>query len=141
MTPTATRPLRRLSPPGLLLVPPFVKRTDLACTDPDVAALFYGGGEEEEDGRSSIARKAIARCYACPALDECRDWAVRRRESGIWGGTTAAERETIRKGEFWWPRVIGRCPRCRDLFAKLTTSQRYCSATCRNTSTSTRAAA
>jgi Transcription factor WhiB len=31
-------------------------------------------------------------CAGCPWLEDCRDFATRGRETGFWGGTTAAER-------------------------------------------------
>lgn len=38
-------------------------------------------------------------CQGCPLKDQCREWATRTYQIGVWGGTTAFERTNIRKRE------------------------------------------
>ena len=38
-------------------------------------------------------------CGVCPVQGPCLDWAVRKGESGIWGGTTEEERRADRRAE------------------------------------------
>lgn len=63
---------------------------DAACktADPDI---FFGENLAEIAEAKSI-------CAGCPALSRCRDYAVTNEEFGIWGGTTPAERNKLRKG-------------------------------------------
>lgn len=35
-------------------------------------------------------------CRKCPLIGDCLDVAIERREKGVWGGTTEAEREMVR---------------------------------------------
>lgn len=41
-----------------------------------------------------IQERAAAACrdYACPLLEQCRAYAVRHPQGGVWGGTTEADR-------------------------------------------------
>jgi len=49
------------------------------------------------EGRTSHA--VINTCRACPVMDECRQYALDRPWiAGIWGATTAPERDRIRRG-------------------------------------------
>ncbi|WP_083702629.1 WhiB family transcriptional regulator [Pseudonocardia sp. Ae717_Ps2] len=38
-------------------------------------------------------------CTGCPVRVLCRDWASATGQDGIWGGTTATERDTTRHAE------------------------------------------
>lgn len=62
---------------------------DAACRglDPE---LFYA-----ESGSAVI--RAKARCAGCPVKDRCLEWALKREEFGVWGGTTARERAALRR--------------------------------------------
>lgn len=53
------------------------------------------------------SKEAQATCDACPVAGECLSWALRKKEHGIWGGTTDGQREQILKIRY---RV--HCPRC-----------------------------
>ena len=66
---------------------PFLE--DAACRglDPE---LFYA------EGAAAIAR-AKALCGVCPVQEACLEWAVKREEFGVWGGTTARERSGMRR--------------------------------------------
>ena len=35
-------------------------------------------------------------CLSCPAVQECREWGIKRERYGFWGGMTATERESER---------------------------------------------
>jgi WhiB family redox-sensing transcriptional regulator len=62
---------------------------DAACRglDPE---LFYA-----ESG--AAISKAKSYCAVCPVRQRCLDWAVTREEFGVWGGTTARERASLRR--------------------------------------------
>ncbi len=36
-------------------------------------------------------------CRGCPVQTECLTWALDKKEHGIWGSTTSAQRERLRK--------------------------------------------
>ena len=42
-------------------------------------------------------RAAVAKCLECPFVDPCREYAVDHIEFGVWGATTNADRNKIRK--------------------------------------------
>lgn len=65
-------------------------RGDLACQDPRVdPEWFY-------PGRGGSAARAVEVCQRCPALSQCRDWALETgQQFGVWGGTTAEHREQL----------------------------------------------
>lgn len=45
------------------------------------------------DADDEAADLAVARCWSCPALDACRDYALAAEERwGVWGATTPADR-------------------------------------------------
>lgn len=51
--------------------------------------VFYPASDEE-----ALPAKAI--CGECPVRETCLEYALSRREpSGVWGGTTEAERRRI----------------------------------------------
>ena len=67
----------------------------LACsTDPE---LFQPDGYVSAENLAQVDQ-AKAVCLGCPALTECRDWAVVMAEPyGVWAATTPQEREILRK--------------------------------------------
>jgi WhiB family redox-sensing transcriptional regulator len=72
-------------------IPAVHLRTDLACRGPRVdPEWFY-------PGRGGVATQALEVCRSCPAVDECRDWALDTgQQFGVWGATTGEDRERIR---------------------------------------------
>ncbi|MGI8514499.1 MAG: WhiB family transcriptional regulator [Acidimicrobiia bacterium] len=61
-----------------------------ACRNVGSDIFFVG------QGRSPKEAKAI--CAVCPALSECREWALRQKElQGIWAGMTGPELAAERK--------------------------------------------
>jgi len=62
---------------------------DAACKglDPE---LFYA-----ESGSAVLRAKSV--CAQCPTRERCLEWAVKREEFGVWGGTTARERASLRR--------------------------------------------
>lgn len=46
---------------------------------------------------ASVARKSAALCEGCPVQTACREWGIAHEEYGVWGGTTATDRERIRR--------------------------------------------
>ena len=78
-----------------ITAPLFPQRySTLPCVaDPE---LFQPGGYGTEYNNQIAEAKAI--CRLCPALRECREWAVEAHEPfGIWAGTTPEDRKKIRK--------------------------------------------
>ncbi len=45
-------------------------------------------------GANQHEQKAI--CHACPVLEPCRDWGLRREHYGLWGGLAERERRRTR---------------------------------------------
>ncbi|MEU7048070.1 WhiB family transcriptional regulator [Streptomyces eurythermus] len=77
-------------------IPPFVweARERLVCRD-DPEAFFAEGVRP---------RQARALCAGCTYVDPCRVFAVERPELvGVWGGTTARERQALRRSVEAWP--------------------------------------
>lgn len=62
---------------------------DAACKglDPE---LFYA-----ESGTAIVRAKSL--CHQCDVRERCLEWALKREEFGVWGGTTARERASIRR--------------------------------------------
>lgn len=52
----------------------------------------------EHQGRSVEVNRTLELCRGCEVVVQCRDWAVRNNEYGIWGGTTEKQRRDIRRG-------------------------------------------
>lgn len=50
-----------------------------------------------EPGNPRLATQAKQECLGCPLFDACLDYALHVSVQGIWGGTTEAERKTIRR--------------------------------------------
>lgn len=62
---------------------------EAACRGYD-SELFY-----MESAAAIVQAKSL--CGRCPVMEGCLEWAVRREEFGVWGGTTARERAAIRR--------------------------------------------
>ncbi|MCA1692193.1 MAG: WhiB family transcriptional regulator [Acidimicrobiales bacterium] len=59
--------------------------------------LFFPAGELEEQAVEQAA-EAKAVCQACPVRVACLEFAIATNQPfGIWGGTNAAERRSIRR--------------------------------------------
>lgn len=48
-----------------------------------------------QSSKPHFARAAKAVCEQCPIRARCLDWAVKNLEEGVWGGTTAEERQRL----------------------------------------------
>ena len=102
-TPVARKSRRRngtsREPPrdsGLTLPPPVVECWDwqllAACRGMD-SSLFFAPDGERARARARRILKAKSVCAGCPALTDCRNYAIAAGESsGIWGGLTEDER-------------------------------------------------
>jgi WhiB family transcriptional regulator, redox-sensing transcriptional regulator len=67
-----------------------------ACRDQD--PLLFFGPNRFEPKRDRLQREATAKavCATCPALDACREHALREGELyGVWGGLGEADRRAI----------------------------------------------
>jgi WhiB family redox-sensing transcriptional regulator len=51
--------------------------------------------EDEKD--LVLVGKALVYCSGCPVLDLCRRYAMDNEDYGIWGGTTARQRRSLRR--------------------------------------------
>lgn len=61
--------------------------------------LFYGPEGEKPPERLAREARALEFCAACPVLDPCRMHALALPETyGVWGGTTEANRNAVRRG-------------------------------------------
>ena len=75
--------------------------------DPDLFFDDYDGVEGEESNGNgytyfySTAPKQHAYlrrvCLTCPALQDCKEWAIKHERYGFWGGMTAMERISERR--------------------------------------------
>lgn len=67
-----------------------------ACRGMDVRHFFYASNER---GMKRVHREEQAKkvCASCPVIDLCREHALSAEAYGIWGGTTEAEREELRR--------------------------------------------
>lgn len=66
-----------------------------ACADVEDPEIFHEIENAIDAGRVADPLKvaaALELCESCPILDRCFHEAVYSRSTGIWGGTTAAER-------------------------------------------------
>lgn len=65
-----------------------------ACADAsnEVKAKFFADIERSGRARMDVV-EAKAICLGCPVKDDCLDYAITSRMSGIWGGTTEKERK------------------------------------------------
>ncbi len=59
------------------------------CIGMDPNLFFPGRGDRVDD--------AVVACQNCPVTAQCLDWGLRHEPSGIWGGTTGAERRVLRR--------------------------------------------
>lgn len=74
-------------------MPPFGDDPRRACKDTPTELFFV-----DVKGRGAAEREAKRICRRCPLLAECRAWARPVRDlGGIWGATTALERDKWRK--------------------------------------------
>lgn len=59
--------------------------------------IDYYFGEEYNTSPSAEEKMAKALCHQCPVFNECREWAIKHEEFGIWGGTNMRDRAKIRR--------------------------------------------
>jgi WhiB family transcriptional regulator, redox-sensing transcriptional regulator len=79
-------------------VPPVMTdwRDRAACCSHD-PEKFFPVGQEDSPGYVRQVAKAVEVCTGCTVRVECLDFAMTARgESGIWGGTSDAERRAGR---------------------------------------------
>lgn len=65
--------------------------TGAACRglDPE---LFFSDSQP-------VLGRAKEICKSCGIRESCLEWAIKREEFGVWGGTTALERRELRRQE------------------------------------------
>lgn len=59
--------------------------------------VFYAPDGMSNQDAVDQNRSAKKVCNGCPFLDECRTYALAHEAYGVWGGTTAYERQGMRK--------------------------------------------
>ena len=67
-----------------------------SCRGMDVGHFFYASNERGSKRRRR-EEQAKEVCAGCPVIDLCREHALNSEAYGIWGGTTEAEREELRR--------------------------------------------
>ncbi len=68
-------------------------RSEAACLNEDPELFFPEGESERYAGQIAAALEV---CAACEVADECLVFAIETEQrTGIWGGTTAAERRGL----------------------------------------------
>jgi len=71
-------------------------RRDAKCQGVDTDLFFPAGELGEEPVQLAEAAKAV--CLQCPVREACLEYALATDQPfGIWGGTTEAERRSIRR--------------------------------------------
>lgn len=63
---------------------------DAICTGK--SDIFFGPVEEKRLDKRNRERLAIKICQACPSMNDCRIYARKNGELGVWGGETEEER-------------------------------------------------
>lgn len=66
--------------------------------DPD---LFHAPDGERAQERIVREAKAKAVCMGCPVASACLEYALEKREQGVWGGTSDEERTSLRRRRTW----------------------------------------
>jgi len=54
--------------------------------------IFYSDFSERPTKRVRREKAAKAICNSCPVMEQCRDYARKNPEYGVWGGETEEER-------------------------------------------------
>lgn len=71
-------------------------RSDALCRGVETDLFFPAGELGEEPVQQAEAAKAV--CMRCPVRQECLEYALATDQPfGVWGGTTEAERRSIRR--------------------------------------------
>jgi WhiB family transcriptional regulator, redox-sensing transcriptional regulator len=71
-------------------------RKDALCRGVDTNLFFPAGELGEEPVLHAETAKAV--CFTCPVREECLEYALATDQPfGVWGGTTEAERRSIRR--------------------------------------------
>ena len=77
-------------------------RAEAACdgANPEIFFLGYGPGRGLGRITKTAKARALELCHRCPVVGECLAYALSlpvTGDFGIWGGTTATQRVTLRK--------------------------------------------
>jgi WhiB family redox-sensing transcriptional regulator len=78
---------KKPKPRPLFIDEDWVQYAVCPTTDPEI---FH-----PEKGQSSL--EAIRVCRRCPAVEPCLDYALKHKETGVWGATSENQRRTIRR--------------------------------------------
>jgi WhiB family redox-sensing transcriptional regulator len=57
--------------------------------------LFFPAAGERPEHAAAREHFAVEHCDRCPVLVDCRDYARRNREYGVWGGETEDDRAIL----------------------------------------------
>jgi WhiB family redox-sensing transcriptional regulator len=100
------------------ILPWFLLNSDVIplCAETDPDSFFPKDYFDDENGKSAASsyeneRAVKAICNECPMKLDCLTYAIQTGQHGIWGGTTEAERYSIRRGRsVKLQRVLGLTP-------------------------------
>lgn len=70
------------------------------CENADPELFFT---QETDIGAVEEAKQI---CSGCAVEDQCRDWAIRYKEKGVWGGTTLTQRKRLKKQYVMCPQNV-----------------------------------
>lgn len=84
--------LDRIAPHGTILSPVAPWRRQAACLGADPELFF----RTRADGRGAVRQTIVTYCLECPVRLDCLEEGM-KEIVGIWGGTTAKERRTLRR--------------------------------------------
>lgn len=77
--------------------PDFESKGSPNCRKPLPVSVEVFFPDQNKPNTNAISTVAKAVCKGCPYLEECLAWALVNDEPGVWGGTTASERRSMRR--------------------------------------------
>lgn len=69
-----------------------------ACRTESTNTFFIARGDPDQARKR---QKAFAICEECPVRKSCLEYAMVNRETGIWGGTSDADRRRMKRSRTW----------------------------------------
>lgn len=97
---------------------------DLTCHPPRLAV--------DRAAYELAIANAKALCSGCPVQPECAAWAIERREDGVWGGLTDADRIAVRRRTNRNNRAVGQAQAGVPMQARMSTARQRAIATARD---------
>ena len=84
---------------AFIRIPDFLEKDEPLCAQTDPEIFFAQETVGTTSGRTVYLNERQAKevCKECPLIKDCRAYALRYDEHGIWGGTNENDREKIRR--------------------------------------------